>query len=519
VYARRADAAKIRRLVADFRQFVAKWKLARESLRMIATTTVDLFQTKPLDRILADSEDRNELKRTLGPVALIALGVGAVVGAGIFTITGVAAATHTGPGLIISFVLAAIGCSLAGLCYSEFATMIPIAGSAYTYAYASFGELWAWIIGWDLILEYSVGAATVAIGWSQTLTALLNSLGIHLPAAIQSSPFQAGAMAGGGAINLPAVAIVVVVSLVLILGIRESAGVNSVIVVLKVAVILVFVAIGWGYMQPANHTPLIPPNEGQFGQFGWSGLLAGAGVIFFAYIGFDAVSTAAQEARHPKRDLPLGIFGSLAVCTILFILYAWVLTGIVNYRKLGVAAPLALALERIPHPWLALAMSFAVLAGLTSVMLVMLLGQSRVFYSMARDGLLPASFAEVHPKFRTPWRCNLVLMAFVSLFSAFAPIGIVGSMTSIGTMFAFVLVCGGVIVMRRRNPEMERPFRTPMVPLVPILGILVNLLMMAGLGASNWARLVVWLAIGLAIYFGRRPGRAAVARHPRAADV
>ena len=467
--------------------------------------TVDLFETKPLDRILAESENRNELKRTLGPGALIAPGVGAVVGAGIFTITGVAAATHTGPGLVISFVLAAIGCSLAGLCYSEFATMIPIAGSSgSTYAYASFGELWAWIIGWDLILEYSVGAATVAIGWSQTLGALLTSLGVNVPAAISSSPFQGSGMGATGLINLPAVAIVVIVSLILILGIRESASINSVIVVLKVAVILVFVTIGRSYMQPANHTPLIPPNEGQFGHFGWSGLLAGAGVIFFAYIGFDAVSTAAQEARNPKRDLPLGIFGSLAVCTILFILYAWVLTGIVNYRNLGVAAPLALALERIPHPWLGLAMNLAVLAGLTSVMLVLLFGQSRVFYSMARDGLLPASFAQVHPKFRTPWRCNLVLMVFVSLFSAFAPIGIVGSMTSIGTMFAFVLVCGGVIVLRRRNPDVERPFRTPLVPLVPVLGILVNLLMMAGLGVSNWARGDRLVIIGLAIYYGRR---------------
>ncbi|MCU1232427.1 MAG: amino acid permease [Candidatus Solibacter sp.] len=459
-----------------------------------------------MDLTKIQTDKNNELKRSLGPVALIALGVGAVVGAGIFTMTGVAAATNTGPGLIISFVLAAIGCSLAGLCYSEFATMIPVAGSAYTYASASFGEFWGWIIGWDLILEYCVGAATVAIGWSQTLDALLSSLGVNIPASIAASPFQGGM--GKGYINLPAVAIVVLVSLLLMRGIRESAGVNSVIVVLKVAVILVFVAIGWSYMQPANHTPLIPPNEGQFGRFGWSGLLAGAGVIFFAYIGFDAVSTAAQEARNPKRDLPIGIFGSLAVCTVLFILYAWVLTGIVNYRQLGVAAPLALALERIPHPWLAIAMNFAVLAGLTSVMLVMLLGQSRVFYSMARDGLLPASFAEVHPKFRTPWRCNLILMVFVALFGAFAPIGIVGKMTSIGTMFAFVLVCGGVIVLRRRHPEIERPFRTPWVPFVPVLGIVVNLLMMAGLGASNWARLLGWLVIGLIIYFGRRPGRA-----------
>ncbi|HTS65341.1 MAG TPA: amino acid permease [Candidatus Acidoferrales bacterium] len=435
----------------------------------------------------------------------MSLGIGAVIGAGIFTLTGVAAATNSGPGLVISFVLAAIGCSLAGLCYSEFATMIPVAGSAYTYAFASFGEFWAWIIGWDLILEYAVGAATVAIGWSQTLIALLASLGIPFPPAVASSPFQGGM--GGGLINLPAVAIVAAVSLLLIAGIRESASVNSVIVALKVTVILVFIAIGWSYIVPANHAPLIPPNEGEFGRFGWSGILAGAGVMFFAYIGFDAVSTAAQEAKNPRRDLPLGIFGSLAVCTLLFILYSWVLTGVVNYRELGVAAPLALALAHIPYPWLSVAMNLAVLAGLTSVMLVMLMGQSRVFYSMARDGLLPPVFAEVHPRFRTPWRSNLLLMVFVSLFSAFAPIGVVGKMTSIGTMFAFVIVCGGVIVLRRRRPEAARPFRTPWVPVVPAVGILMNVALMCGLGISNWARLIGWLAIGLGIYFARRRRR------------
>ena len=469
---------------------------------------VDLFQTKPLARILEESEGHNALKRSLGPWSLVALGIGAVIGAGIFTLTGVAAASNAGPGLVLSFVFAAIGCSLAGLCYSEFATMIPVAGSAYTYAYASFGELWAWIIGWDLILEYAVGAATVAIGWSQTLVALLATLGGPFPGSVAASPFQGGM--GGGLINLPAVAIVMVVSAILIRGVRESAMVNSVIVALKVTVILVFIAMGWSYMQPANHSPLIPPNEGAFGKFGWSGILAGAGVMFFAYIGFDAVSTAAQEARNPRRDLPAGIFGSLAVCTLLFILYSWVLTGVVNYRQLGVAAPLALALERIPHPWLNVAMNLAVLAGLTSVMLVMLLGQSRVFYSMARDGLLPPVFAEVHPTFRTPWRSNLLLMVFVSLFSAFAPIGVVGKMTSIGTMFAFVIVCGGVIVLRKQNPEAARPFRTPWVPVVPVLGIVVNLALMFGLGASNWARLLTWLAIGLAIYFGRRRPRSTV---------
>jgi len=466
---------------------------------------MDLFRTKSLDRILAESDGHNALKRSLGPGALVALGIGAVIGAGIFTLTGVVAATNTGPGLVISFVLTALGCSLAGLCYSEFATMIPVAGSAYTYAYASFGELWAWIIGWDLILEYSVGAATVAIGWSQTLDALLSSLGVHIPASIAASRWQSPM---GGLINVPAVLVIVAVSLLLMRGIRESAGFNNFIVCLKVTVILVFVAIGWGYMQPDNHSPLIPPNTGEFGSFGWSGLLAGAGVIFFAYIGFDAVSTAAQETRNPRRDLPIGIFGSLLICTLLFMLYAWVLTGVVNYRELNVAAPLAVALGRIPYPWLGIAMNLAVLAGLTSVMLVMLLGQSRVFYSMARDGLLPQMFAEVHPKYRTPARCNLVLMVFVSLFSAFAPIAVVGKMTSIGTMFAFVLVCCGVIVMRRRHPELPRPFRTPWVPVVPVLGAAVNLLLMSGLGLSNWARLISWLVIGLAIYFRRRAASA-----------
>jgi basic amino acid/polyamine antiporter, APA family len=439
---------------------------------------VDLFAIKPIDRILAESVEHNALRRTLGPGALIALGVGAIVGAGIFTLAGVAAATVAGPALVVSFVFTALGCALAGLCYSEFATMIPVAGSAYTYAYATLGELWAWIIGWDLILEYSVGAATVSISWSQTLAVLLASLGVHLPVF---------------AVNVPAVAIVVAASLILVRGIRESAVVNNIIVVLKVAVILVFIAVGWSFMSPANHTPLIPPNEGQFGRFGWSGILSGAGVIFFAYIGFDAVSTAAQETRNPKRDLPIGIFGSLILCTVLFILYTWVLTGVVNYRELNVAAPLSLALEHIPHPALSIAMNLAVLAGLTSVILVMLLGQSRVFYSMAKDGLLPRVFGEVHPKFRTPWRCNLLLMVFVSAFSAFAPIGVVGSMTSIGTLFAFVVVSVGVIVMRRTNPHAVRPFRTPWVPFLPALGIVVNVTLMIG-----------WLAIGFAIYFGRR---------------
>jgi basic amino acid/polyamine antiporter, APA family len=476
---------------------------------------MSLFATKPMSRILAESETDNSLRRTLGPLSLISLGVGGIIGAGIFTLTGVAAAQNAGPGLVISFVLAAIGCVFAGLCYSEFSTMIPIAGSAYTYAYATMGELIAWIIGWDLILEYSVGAATVSIGWSQTLVAFLHSLGIDLPAKLLASPFQSSVLPDGstvyGIINLPAVIVVVLISVVLMIGIRESAGVNNIIVVLKVSVILVFIAIGWSYVHPANLTPLIPPNTtGNFGDFGYSGLLAGAGVIFFAYIGFDAVSTAAQEAKVPKRDMPIGIIGSLLICTVLFILYTHVLTGMVDYHKLNVAAPLSLALEQIPYRWLTICMNMAVLAGLTSVMLVMLLGQSRVLFSMANDRLLPKAFRDVHPKFRTPWKCNLMLMVFVAMFAAFVPISVVGKMTSIGTLFAFVIVCVGIIIMRRTHPDTPRPFRTPLVPLFPILGIAVNVAMMYGLGWSNWLRLVIWMAIGLVIYFGYSRSRSLV---------
>jgi APA family basic amino acid/polyamine antiporter len=477
---------------------------------------MSLFALKSIDRAIQESERENQLRRTLGPFSLIALGVGAVIGAGIFTLTGVAAANFAGPAIVISFVVAAIGCVFAGLCYSEFSTMIPIAGSAYTYAYATMGELIAWIIGWDLVLEYCVGAATVSIGWGQTLVALLQTFGINLPAKFIASPFQPIKLPDGtlvhGIINLPAVFIVVTVSVILILGIRESAGINTIIVFLKVSVVVTFISIGWKYISPANHIPFIPPNTGHFGNFGWSGIVSGAGVIFFAYIGFDAVSTAAQEAKKPQRDMPVGIIGSLLVCTILFILYSYVLTGIVNYKDLNVAAPLSLALLKIPIPWLSTAMNLAVLAGLTSVMLVMLLGQSRVFYSMSRDGLLPKLFSSVHPKFRTPWRCNLVLMLFVGLFAAFAPIAVVGEMTSIGTLFAFVIVCAGILIMRRTHPFIPRPFKTPLVPLVPVLGIIANLFLMSGLGWSNWARLIVWLAIGLVIYFSYSRKRSVVQR-------
>jgi APA family basic amino acid/polyamine antiporter len=465
---------------------------------------MSLFATKSLSVIREDAE-KNALKRALGPWQLIALGIGAIIGAGIFTLTGVAAALYAGPAVTISFVGAAIGCAFAGLCYSEFSTMIPIAGSAYTYAYATMGELLAWIIGWDLVLEYAVGAATVSIGWSSTLVSILHDFGITLPTSIIASSFQPVTLPDGtvaaGVINLPAVAVVIGISVVLMIGIQESARANALIVFLKVAVVVLFIFLGWKYINTANYTPYIPPSIGPR-QFGWGGILAAAGVIFFAYIGFDAVSTAAQEAKNPQRDMPFGIIGSLAICTVLYILYAHVLTGLVNYKELNVAAPLAVAVDRMPYPVMGELMKIGSLLGLTSVMLVMLLGQSRVFFSMSRDGLLPPIFSHVHPKFRTPYLSNAILMIFVCLFSGFAPIAVVGQMTSIGTLFAFVIVCAGIVIMRKTQPNLPRPFKTPFVPVVPILGVLVNLALMSGLGVSNWLRLLIWLAIGLCVFFG-----------------
>ncbi len=467
---------------------------------------MNLFATKPLSRILAESQGEHTLKRSLGPVQLVALGIGAIIGAGLFSLTGIAAANHAGPAVVLSFVLAAFGCAFAGICYSEFSAMIPIAGSAYTYSYATMGELMAWIIGWDLVLEYAVGASTVAVSWSGYVVSLFKDFGIALPPRLMASPFQAITLEDGskgfGLINLPAIIVVTLISLLLIRGVQESARANAVIVCLKVAVVIIFIAVGWSYINDANYTPFIPEATGKSGQFGWSGIVRAAGVVFFAFIGFDAVSTAAQEAKNPQKDMPVGIIGSLIVCTILYVLFAHVLTGIVNYKDLDNAAPVALAIDRTPYLWLNKLIKLAIIAGYTSVILVMLLGQSRVFYSMSRDGLLPKLFSDVHPKFRTPWRSNLLFMVFVGLFAAFAPIQIVGEMTSIGTLFAFVLVCIGIIVMRRTHPELPRPFKTPLVPLFPILGVVANLYLMAGLGWENWARLFVWMAIGMAVYFG-----------------
>jgi len=469
---------------------------------------MSLFATKPLRLLLAESEaGEHKLRRTLGPMNLVALGIGAIIGAGLFSLTGIAAAEHAGPAIALSFMVAAIGCAFAGFCYSEFATMIPIAGSAYTYAYATMGEFLAWIIGWDLVLEYAVGAATVSISWSAYIVSLLHDLGINLPVYLVASPWQPVQLPSGelvtGVINLPAVFVIAIISCLLMVGIKESATVNAVIVMIKVTVVIVFIGVGVWFVKGSNYTPFIPENTGTFGEFGWSGIVRAAGVIFFAYIGFDAVSTAAQEAKNPQKDMPVGIIGSLVICTLLYVAFAIVMTGLTHYTDFkGAAAPVAVAISRTPYGWLGALIKLAIIAGLSSVILVMLLGQSRVFFSMSRDGLLPRVFSDIHPKFRTPWRSNLMLMLFVSLFSAFAPITMVGHMTSIGTLFAFVIVCAGIMIMRKTQPNVERPFRTPWVPVVPVLGILVNAMMMYGLGWENWLRLSVWLAIGFVIYFG-----------------
>ena len=473
--------------------------------------STNYFAKKPLAVLFKEADDSGEhtLKRTLGATNLVALGIGAIIGAGLFSITGGAAANNAGPAVTISFIIAAVGCAFAGLCYAEFASMIPVAGSAYTYSYATMGRFVAWIIGWDLVLEYAVGAATVSISWSRYLVKFLDHYNVHLPAQMVMSPWDSITGPDGvvvhGMINLPAVFIVVLMSMLLMRGTHESSRVNAVIVALKVAVVLIFIGLGWKFINSANYTPYIPENTGSFGSFGWSGVVRAAGIIFFAYIGFDAVSTAAQEAKNPKRDMPIGILVSLAICTVLYILFAHVMTGLAHYTEFqgqdGIA-PVAVAIEHTPYMWLKQAIILAILAGYSSVILVMLLGQSRVFFSMSKDGLLPSVFSKVHPKFKTPAKSNLLFCGFVSLFAAFVPARVVGEMTSIGTLFAFVLVCIGVMVMRKTQPEAPRAFKTPLVPLVPVLGILTCFGMMASLPLDTWIRLVVWMAIGIIIYFG-----------------
>lgn len=466
-----------------------------------------LFKTKPLNQILGDADSSEKgLKKTLTATSLVALGVGAIIGAGLFSLTGIAAANNAGPAVSLSFVIAAIGCAFAGLCYAEFASMLPIAGSAYTYSYATMGEFVAWIIGWDLVLEYAVGAATVAISWSRYLIKLLEKFHVaNIPYEWMMSPFESMTINGEvitGIMNIPAVFITVLMSLLLIRGTQESAKFNGFVVVLKIMVVIAFIVLGWSYINPANYADYIPENTGKFENFGWTGMVTGAAVVFFAFIGFDAVSTAAQEAKNPQRDMPIGILGSLVICTILYVLFAHVMTGLENYKNFaGEAAPVALAIANTPYHFLQELIIIAILAGYSSVIMVLLLGQSRVFYSMSRDGLLPKVFSDLHPKFQTPYKSNLLFAVLVSLFAAFVPVNIVGEMTSIGTLFAFVLVCIGVLILRKTQPNAPRAFRTPWVPVVPILGILVCLFMMYSLPGETWVRLIVWMAVGIVIYF------------------
>ncbi len=493
-----------------------------------------LLSTKPLDLLMKEASEQGEhsLRRALGPLNLVTLGIGAIIGAGIFVFTGTTAALFAGPAIILSFILAGAGCVFAGLCYAEFASMIPVAGSAYTYGYATLGEFFAWIIGWDLIIEYAFGAGAVAAGWSGNLVALLGNFGIHLPPQIIAPPgtvfvyFQnswsvlaqiapklseagvdpATLPHARGIIDLPAFIVIAIITAILVIGVRESANLNAVIVLVKVATVLTFIGVAGLYLlrhpdvASANWHPFVPPNQGP-GQFGWSGVARGAGLIFFAYIGFDAVSTAAQEAKNPKRDMPIGILGSLAICTLLYVGVAGMLTGVVKYNLLNTPAPVALGIQATGAHWGSIIVMLGTFAGLATTMLVMLMGQSRVFYSMSRDGLLPAWAGKIHPRFRTPWISSILVGCCVALCASLFSVNVLLQFTSIGTLLAFVIVCAGVLVLRYKKPELARPFKTPLVPFVPIMGILICFYLMSTLPRETWLRLLIWLLIGFIIYF------------------
>ncbi len=474
-----------------------------------------IFSKKSIASLVAEANEQGvgTLKKTFGSWGLVALGVGAIIGAGLFSLTGIAAAENAGPAVALSFMIAALGCAFAGLCYAEFASMLPVAGSAYTYSYATMGEFIAWIIGWDLVLEYALASATVAVSWSQYFNELLKIFGWEIPIDFLKGPFE------GGVINVPAIIIVCLLSMMLIRGTQESARLNNMLVILKVSVVIIFIALGWQFINPANHDPFIPVNAGEqmvksgemslsaffsseyFGEYGWSGILRAAGVVFFAFIGFDAVSTAAQEAKNPKKGMPFGIIGSLLICTVLYVFFAYVLTGLENYLMFkNDAKPVATGFAKTGYHFLNTALIVTIIAGYTSVILVMLLGQSRVFYSMSKDGLLPKMFSDLSKR-QTPWKTNIIFMVFVSLFAGFVPVADLGHMVSIGTLFAFTLVCVGILVLRKTDPHIERPFRTPLVPFVPIAGIIVCLIMMVSLPGESWERLAIWLGLGLIIYF------------------
>jgi APA family basic amino acid/polyamine antiporter len=488
---------------------------------------MNLFRRRSVADLQAEALTDQRLRRALGPVNLTALGIGAVIGAGIFVLTGQAAAKYAGPAIVFSFVLAGVACAFAGLCYAEFSAMIPISGSAYTYGYATLGEFIAWIIGWDLILEYLFAASTVAVGWSGYVVSFLKDLGVVIPAAFTAAPynhaapldagwnfwrlFTEGWTSTGAVLNVPAMFIVGVITVLLVLGIKESATFNNFIVGIKLLVILAFIAVGVAYINRDHWQPFVPPALGP-GEFGWGGVLRGAGVIFFAYIGFDAVSTAAQEARNAQRDMPIGILASLGICTVLYIAVALILTGIVKYTQLNVPDPIAVAIDSLGKPlaWLRPIVKVGAIAGLSSVILVMMLGQPRIFYAMSKDGLLPPVFSAVHARFRTPWLATILTGTIAMLLAGLFPIGLLGELVSIGTLLAFAIVCAGIFVLRFTDPGIHRPFRTPWFWLVCPLGVFFCAWLMYGLPRDTWARLIVWMALGLVVYvsYGRHHSKA-----------